>query len=388
MRMTKSLLELVSAVAPRSQDFRHLASQCFGAWPASILKCLDDLSAVSGPLRNIATRLLLDAEKGLPDRLDPVEGLPPEHPLDGDWRFAAGVPEMVLRKLLAAAGTDGRILLACTPTVVLAAAHLGVSKRVTVAVRDGDPISDALRSTVPDARYLGFEEIWGLEAAAGLIDPPWYDDIAEPLVKRLAGGIRQGGVLLACGPDLMTAPSNAKRLSRSGTSFFEGLVPMGSASRVRYRTPFFESRAMEAIGIRSVPSSWRTGLLRTFVRTASNIAPLAPLTSDDTWAETAYGGNRLWIRASAARGGKPKVVVSDSVSRTSPLRDIAWAWTSANTVIIGGTKEDALGLTLRLSSPLLARLMDMDNQPCWQQRDRTLGKLAPPEQGWDKFHEL
>lgn len=367
--MTGTLLELVSALAPRSRDFRQLASQCFGAWPVSIVEVLEKLSSMPGPLRETALRLLQDAEQGSADRLDPVEGLPLEHPLDGDWRFASGVPDALVWRLLTHAGSGGRILLACAPTVVLATARIGVSHRVVVAVRWGDPVFEALRALVPQARYVDFDETDGMDAAAGLIDPPWYDDVATPLVQRVANGVRSSGILYICGPDLMTAPSNAKGLTGARASLYAGLVPNGRAWRVRYRTPMFEARSMEAAGIRSVPSSWRTGLLRQFVRTHTEIEVRSPLEPETSWTETTFGKGRLWLRPSAARGGKPIVLVSDSVSRTSPIREDAAAWTSANTVVVGGTEADILSLR-DVASPLRAKLTDMDHESCWRERER------------------
>lgn len=391
MRMTGALIDLVRTEAARSRDFRHLSSRCLGAWPVSILECLDQLACEPGPPREAAIRLADDAQEGVAEDLSPVKGLPLEHPLDGDWRFAPGVPETILRRLRDTAGKDGRILLACAPTLVLAAARLGMSHQVAVAIRDKDPVSATLRELVPDAVYLDFDELSGFGASAGVIDPPWYDDVAAPLLQRVCAGVREGSVLLVCGPDVMTAASNARALTQNVADLYQGLVPVGRASRVRYRTPLFESRAMQAAGIRNVPAFWRTGLLRPFIRTGFCDTPILPLMSESGWVEIPYRSGRMWLRLSAARGSRSRIVVADSVSRTSSLRAVASAWTSANTVMIGGTADEIRKLALGSTNPtsgLCRQFEEFDEKPCWRSRMPDRGKLAPLQRGWDNSHGL
>lgn len=389
--MRVSLLDVVREQAARSKDFRQLSSRCLGAWPVSVLECLEQLALESGPAQEAAIRLADDAQEGFAEDLSPVEGLPAEHPLDGDWRFAPGVPETILRRLRDAAGKGGRILLACVPTLVLAAARLRMSHQIVVAVRNGDPLSEALRGLVPGALYLDFDELGGLGASAGVIDPPWYDDVAAPLAQRVCGGICEGGVLLVCGPDLLTAASSARPLIGNSIDLYPGLAPVGRTSRVRYRTPLFESRALQVAGIRNVPAFWRTGLLRPFVRSGTSDSAMLPLAPDTGWVEVPSRSGRIWLRASMAQGRKARIVVTDSVSRTSPLRATASAWTSSNTVMIGGTVDAIRKLALGPAAPasgLVGKIEESDAKPCWRRRVSQRPKLAPSEHGWDNSHEL
>lgn len=389
--MKGSLLDVVREQAAHSRDFRQLSSRCLGAWPVSVLECLEQLALEAGPAQEAATHLADDAQEGYAEDLSPVDGLPAEHPLDGDWRFAPGVPETILRRLRAAAGKSGRILLACVPTLVLAAARLQMSHQIVVAVRNGDPISEALRGLVPGARYLDFDELGGVGASAGVIDPPWYHDVAAPLVQRVCAGIREGGVLLICGPDLMTAASSARALMGNVTGLYPGLAPVGRVSRVRYRTPLFESRALQVAGIRNVPAFWRTGLLRPFVRSGISDSAMLPLAPDSGWVEAPSRSGRIWLRTSMAQGRKARIVITDSVSRTSPLRGTASAWTSSNTVVLGGTVDEIRKIALGPAGPasgLVGKIEASDAKPCWRRRVSQRMKLATSEHGWDNSEEL
>lgn len=389
--MKGTLVDVVRAQVMQSRDFRQLASQCLGAWPVSILECLEQLVSEGGPARDKALWLADDACEGLAEDLAGGDELPLEHPLDGDWRFAPAVPDRILRRLCEAAGPGERILLACVPTLVIAASRLKMSHRIAVAVRAGDPVCEALRSLVPDALYLDFDDLRGLEASAGVIDPPWYHDVAAPLIQRVSTGIRQGGVLLVCGPDLLTAASSARVLTGNLGDLYPGLASLGRTFRVRYRTPLFEFRALQAAGIRNVSAFWRTGLLRPFIRTGAFNGSMQPLASDGGWKEVPHQSGRIWVRAPIARGQKARIVVADSVSRTSPLRDVASAWTSANTVVIGGTIEEMQNLALGATSPtapILQRLEQSDSKPSWRRRATQRPKLAPSGHGWDSSRGL
>lgn len=386
--MTRALLEVVRMEIAHCHYFRQLSSRCRGAWPVSILDCLEMLASEAGPWKEAAIRLSDDAQEGDPDVLSPVEGFPIEHPLDSDWRFAPGVPEMILRKLRSITGEDGRIILACVPTLVVAAARLQMSHQVVVPVRNGDPVSKALRELAPEVRYVDFEELDGLDASAGIIDPPWYDDVASPLVQRTCAGIRERGTLLICGPDELTAASSAQVLSGGAAGLYPGLVATGRISRIRYRTPHFELRALQAAGIKSVPAFWRTGLLRPLVRSGTSDAAIQPLARNDAWVEAPFRVGRIWLRPSAALGGNARIVVADSVSRTSPLRSVASAWTSSNTVVIGGSVNEIQNLALGLTGPasdLVLKLEETDAKACWRRRTSHPAQLAPPGNGWDNF---
>ena len=384
--MSAELEALVREVAPRCSSFRQLASRCLGAWPVAVARTLGRIAAEPGVDREGAARLLADAVGSPPAKLSTVRGLPPEHPLDGDWRFAPDVPRKLLRRLLKAGGTRGRVLLACVPPLAIIAEQLGVADRCVVAVRESDPVADAVRRLAPHAAYRGFDELAGIEAGAALIDPPWYDDVALPIVQCVCAGVREGGTVLISGPDLLTAASRALAFSAGAPSAWPGLRPTGTSARVRCRTPAFEARALLAAGVRNVPAFWRTGLVYEYERCGPRAAAPLPFGPGEGWTEVPFGACRLWIRPAAVTGEEARIIVADTVSRTSPLRAGATAWTSANTVVTGGTQAEILSLARPDSvcaDGLRARLIVADENPCWQRASRGPCTVALTDVEWE-----
>ncbi|MBB3952364.1 hypothetical protein [Aureimonas jatrophae] len=339
--MKADLASVVSDLLRDARDFGSLASNCLGAWPIDVLRELERVAGSSADMNARAARLVTDASLfPLHRRRAAPSPLPVEHPLDSDWRFAAGEPRRLLGRVLSGLGPRDRFLLLCVPTIVLEAARQGLAHRTVVAVRHGDPIAAAMRHAVPDATYVELDKMPDMDAAAAAIDPPWHDDTALPLIERLCLGVREGGMVLVTGPDVLTGASSAERLSIHRTDHqLPGLQRVGPWSKVRYRTPRFEERAFQAAGIGNVPPAWRTGLVQAHRRTGEVISP-SSLHPAGQWRERVVDGHRIWVRPDAADGLPFRIRVCDSVSSQSQFRRTASVWTSGNVVVVGGERAE------------------------------------------------
>ena len=148
---------------------------------------------------------------------------------------------------------------------------------------------------------------------------------------------------------------------------------------------------MMASGIRSVPAFWRTGRIHEFESSGPSAVSPAPFSIDVRWTEVPFGGARLWVRLGAATGEKAELIVARSVSRTSGLRVRATAWTSAHTVVIGGTAAEISSLFRpddATHSALRARLIETDESPCWQPASEGSSAVAPTIVKWEKVMGL
>jgi hypothetical protein len=367
--LTSLIAYKVREEVSQAKRFSELAGRCLGAWPADIVESLTELSLDRGELSDQAHALLNDAKQSVQfaSRSDPC--LPLEHPIDSDWRFAREEQRRLLDNLISSIPAQEKILIVCAPTIVLEAGRRGIGSRVVVGIRRNDPVAEALQRTVPEAKYLYLDSLCGVEAAAGMVDPPWHDEVAEPLVQRLVCGVRIGGRILISGPDKLTAASSVHKLrSVVGSPSWTGLAPEGAPIRVRYQTPRFEARALQAGGIGNVPSDWRTGLVHLYFKTAG-VRQSDDLVSGSDWKERTIDGHRFWIRPRMA-SSEAILSTSSSVSRTAPLRKAASIWTSGNTVVTGGSQRDlellAAGSVRKASAEFITRLLEWEEGSCWK----------------------
>ncbi len=345
MTSADRLSDIVAREADGATDFAALTEACEGAWPEHIRDVLaqrDDedakrlMASVAAPSRRIAS-----------DRR-----LPLPHPLDADWRFTRETAGRVLDLILNTTPATSDVLLIAMPTVALAAHDRGLSHRIVVASRDHDPVDDALKVAMPSCRFARLRELPPAAFATVAIDPPWYDDVATPLIETGFGAIDTGGQMFICAPDRLTRTSAAHRLSALTTNPEAlGFSNAETITRLRYATPFFEMRCLEALGLTNVSPSWRTGFLLTCTpaeRRLTRPRSCAPIVAE--WQELLHGPIRIWIRSRPApdTGATVTVTVGRSISRTDPTRDIAGLWTSGNTVAtrIGAVARGAIQQTL------------------------------------------
>lgn len=345
------LAEVVMREARHAADFAELTEVCLGAWPGwlhDVLTSHEDADA---------RRLRVSAANGTM-RITTDRRLPLAHPLDGDWRFTRACASRILDILLAQTPAGRDMLLIAMPSVALAAYDRGLSERIVVASRSDDPIDQALRAVMPSVRFesVGWPSHRAFATVA--VDPPWYDDIAVGLVGMARSHAASTGSVFVCIPDKFTLPSAAPRLSSLDNAPEElGFAHSSIIERVRYATPLFEARSLEALGIMNVSPSWRTGLL---LRSLPERAPMGPIPqaarSKNVWREISLDSIRVWLHKGprTAPIANRTAAVATSVSRRDPWRDAANLWTSGNTV----ASNTRLATPSSVRAALLGKLND------------------------------
>lgn len=379
MATSEQLQALVCSHLQKVETFADLSEICLGAWPLDVMQALAILAASEKRLSGRIGALMSSATTPYPGSGLPRTVLPAEHPLDFDWRFHPATSEMLLDRVMTGLAPHDKMLFVCAPSVALLAHEKGIGHQVVVASRAGDPIIKALRSNAPTLNFVDIKQISGLRATRLLIDPPWYDDIALPLLSLALSGIDVASSVWICGPDHFTRPSAARYLlDENSVREKLGLTKLAADmdDRIRYRTPPFEMRTLAALGFRNISHSWRTGLARSY-RKARDVATAASTDHAHSWKEISEGPSRIWLRGELAdeTGAQEKIVVSPSVSRTNPLQTTACVWTSNNTVVTGASRLDLELMTKGQSwadSPLGKRILSIEAPSAL-----TIGALAP-----------
>lgn len=333
----------MSRLVESHRDFAALCQCCDGAWPGAIREVLDIIGSPGA-------RRLLESSRASGGRVMCDRRLPLPHLLDADWRFTRDGAEAVLDALLRASDRD--LLLIGMPSVALVAGDRGVSSRITIASRPDDPVDDALRSALPTARFLDLRCLPSGAFGAAALDPPWYDDVAGPLIAAARRAVAPKGTVLICAPDRFTLPSSARAfddlLSHPEVS---GFSTSATTARIRYATPFFELRTLEAIGITNVSPTWRTGTLIACKVGPENSVGAPTPQCDSEWSEARVGRVRLWIRRRETGADDDAVFRTvESISRTHPSRGIAQVWTSGNSVASGLPLPNGAITSSRLST--------------------------------------
>jgi hypothetical protein len=182
------------------------------------------------------------------------------------------------------------------------------------------------------------ENISFVGADAAVVDPPWYDDIALPLVTETLRGLREGGGLLVGIPDRLTGCGSAQMLS----SIAAEAKPFGMdctklvPGKFRYETPFFELNTLQNLGLRSVHPQWRTGRVA-FGRKTRDSIPKYGFPADEGWREISVNGWRVRLRRAGnvekrTVSGTIPIDVRKSVSRQSARGKVEECWTVGNRV--------------------------------------------------------
>jgi hypothetical protein len=351
--------------------FFELSELCLGAWPSDVLNILASIGASNHPNATKAHALADNACMPVTARAPINAVLPAEHPLDFDWRFNPRSCRELLDRVTSGLDSSDRLLLVCAPSVALFAHSQGLGHQIIVGTRPSDPVIESLRFNAPTLEYTDINELEAKDAAALLIDPPWYDDVAIPLLSQALRGVRVGGSVWICGPDHYTRPSAATSLLDEHASLANlGIAKSdnGQDIRARYTTPSFESRTLSALGLRNVSPNWRTGLVRAYRKT-HDVQVSKPMESQRDWKELGQGQSRIWFREALAldTSAFEQIVISPSVSRTNPLQSTACVWTSNNTVVIGAARSDleimSRGRDWR-ESPLGLRIMSVEAAAC------------------------
>jgi hypothetical protein len=334
-RDPRELVDTVKRRLATTDSFSSLTASCDGAFPARIADVLLHLS----PKMATASERLSEAARSHSLRPFSDPRLPLPHPLDFEWRFSNLSIDELLRRLNIIAGPRGKLLFVCTPAVALRAFDMNNPRPLTYASRLDDPVTAKLKEVCGER--MEFVEVRNdlstVGAAAALVDPPWYDDIALPLVTQALRGLEEGGGLLIAIPDRLTGCSSAPML----TSIAADAKPFGMeraqilVGKLRYETPFFELSTLRHLGLRSVHPQWRTG--RTvFGRRTRTPIPYHRFPVDGGWREVGDSSWRMRLRRRDNKqppgSGTIPLHVRGSVSRAATRAHVEECWTVGNRV--------------------------------------------------------
>jgi hypothetical protein len=338
------LIGLAANEIPTGEQLAHLAWHVAAVEPSE----LRHFNRSPSPGSSRAT--CLTAHQQTTDDLD--ELLPLPHPLDYEWRFDPHTRLILAERTRHLAGADGPIALLGAPTLAPALCqHIG-----DVLLLDANA---RLLTTLASARKVGAIQLacadlgtftapreWQHRAAVVVCDPPWYPEGFATFLYAAAQLVRPGGTVLLSTPDLLTRPSVASELDDLSDLAIQLQLVAETVEpcSLRYRTPFFEYRALLAAGVGVIPLDWRAGTLWQFtsagiVQTRSAGRHRAAVNGDIA-AEVTI--DRVRLRILAGPPALPgvlelcSIVPGDtlpSVSRRHPARSSATLWTSGNTVL-------------------------------------------------------
>lgn len=284
-------------------------------------------------------RGLTELNKRLP--LSPAFVLPVSHPADYEWRFSAQTKRELVARILQHVGVGETIAHLGSPSTYLEGV-LWASQLRHVLLERNDAVISALSHATSHPHEicrvdLISDDVPELEAAAAIIDPPWYLNDTFIFLKAAAGATAIGARILLCQPTEATRPGVAEEREK----LLEALPLLGytllaaEKSIVRYEMPHFELVSLRSsVPKIEIPSDWRTGDLLLLERSGTPqsfpiiLVPEAPLS------ERTFGPVRVKLR----RTGGPDLSelvpgdVLDTVSRRDPIRVQVGLWTSGNRV--------------------------------------------------------
>lgn len=339
-----SLAGVAAGETPTSEQLAHMAWHIAAIEPSE----LRDIDVASESASNWPPCL----ETHLPgsDALD--ESLPLPHPLDYEWRYEIHTRALLAERCRQIADNSGLIALLGTPTLAPQFSTYGSGVLLIES-------NAALLAALSDAHLLGRVECeaedlstfipprrWSHRASVVVCDPPWYPETIVLFLRTAAQLVRPGGTVLLSVPDVLTRPSVARELhDLRGIARGLQLALVESTRQIlRYRTPFFEFRALRAAGLSVIPLNWRAGTLWEF--TSIGIAREAFTTGRKT--PSASSSINVTIqgvrfRVTPTRPGRlgalslQSVIPGDTlptVSSRHPARSAANLWTSGNSVLL------------------------------------------------------
>jgi hypothetical protein len=270
--------------------------------------------------------------------------MPVAHPADYDWRFTVETARTLAARAVAGLPNGAVVAHLGTPSTFLAGQESQPLYRHVLMERNQATI-DALRTgnraAGADVIRVDFaaEQPPRLEAAAVILDPPWYP--ADTLAFLAGGSLacRLGARLWLCQPTPATRPGVAAERA----ALLAALPALGLACEavwhavVRYHTPHFEAMSLRTtLAEVTVPGTGRAGDLLQ-LRKIATVAHRAPAAGGDrSWRDARFGPVRIKLRASPDEYDLAPLLPGDvlaTVSRRDPIRDRIGVWTSGNRVL-------------------------------------------------------
>lgn len=270
-----------------------------------------------------------------------ASSLPVCHPADYEWRFSEPTAKRLIHDATAAIEVGETVAHVGTPTTFTIGARnhgsyrhalLERSRAVTAALADRNgEVNKIIRID------LGTELPPRLEAAAAIVDPPWYPGDTVLFLAATSHACRQDACILLCQPTTATRPG----VSEERAALLAELPRLGLAyvetrpTALRYVTPHFEAMSLRlALQDAQVPVDWRKGDLIALKKVAQVDHGELLVSSSDNWSEAQFGPVRIKIRRSGESDLRSLVPgdVLDTVSRRDPVRQHIGFWTSGNRV--------------------------------------------------------
>jgi hypothetical protein len=280
---------------------------------------------------------------------------PEPHPLDFDWRFDARTLESLDRILEELRSTSIAILGA--PTLFKYLVDRG--KCAHLFDRNAQIVQFLKRSGYKAITHCDlFRYSPELEFECVVADPPWYLDYYPAFLatsRKLL--VAEGKLLLSVLPRL-TRPSaevDREQIMTFASRYGFDLVRT-EPGLLQYVSPPFEAEALKMEGL-DLPI-WRSGDLRTYVRTAREVVASQDFHTEDSqvwrtfnvgpmivkvkWDGTHETGKFSFQKVAGAASMRLR-----SVSRRSPLRSGINLWTSRN-LALNVTRPDLVCQSLQL----------------------------------------
>jgi hypothetical protein len=379
IKVAAGLIGLEADDVPTDEQLAHLAWHVAAVEPSE-LRYLARLESTAYLQQTCPA-----AHPQVPDDLDEILPLP--HPLDYEWRFDPQTRMVLAQRCEQLAGAHGPIALLGTPTLAPALrGHAGEVLLLDANARLMMTLASAcqlgtIQWAATDLAIFSAPLAWQHRAAVVICDPPWYPEGFATFLCAAALLVRPGGAVLVSVPDVLTRPTVAAELEdlRDLARQLRFTTDAVDPCAVRYRTPFFEYRALRAAGVGVIPLDWRAGTL--WQLTSTDIAPPMPSgrrrasAACQMVAEITVDGVRLRIlRDHPVLPGVlafHPVVPGDTlptVSRRHPARGSATLWTSGNTVLSCADPH--------LAGLLLRHLTDGNGNWLGQDRDRLARNFA------------
>ncbi len=338
---------ITTALAQGPCSFADLLFRLPGVYPCTALKAIGRMRRNRHIDPVHAAALTLDASAAPNPATAPADVLPLPHPLDFEWRFAADSSKRMLSIAQLLTRPDDPILLFGTPGVATAAIATPLDRPV-IFLGEDNAVSHAVAALngIADEPVIvnilsSAQRVPG-SAGVVVVDPPWYLDFLRPMLAAASSACRCGGnVVLSLMPE-GTRPGARRDRDRVMELLRRfGLHPVDTLTdALRYETPFFESNALAAGGIRGIPPHWRRSDLVVLRKLTDHGPPLALVPRERLWHEVAINRMRLFISrvsstAAQQRGALGSIVPGDilpTVSRRDPRRRKVQVWTSGNRI--------------------------------------------------------
>ena len=206
-----------------------------------------------------------------------ASALPVPHPLDYEWRFAAGAVDLLWENVLKLSQSGDTVAFLGTTSVFHRAHGGGPSRHNLVLLDASQPtvVSFSHPASFGSAFCCDIScgRLPALTAQVVVIDPPWYPAYISSFLWAASQICAMDGHVLMSTPPVGTRPGieaeweETMELTKKMGLHMENVQP----SALPYISPPFERNALRAAGISNYPTEWRRGHLSTFAGSVKQV---------------------------------------------------------------------------------------------------------------------